>query len=79
MNRWVNAFVRIFLLCSHKGEKAWLCLCLDVPGWESVIVAVKGSGCKMILMVQSTSVDRCWFYPLIGKGYIKIRVKLKGQ
>lgn len=79
MNRWGNAFVRILLLCSHKGEKGWLCLCFDVPGWESVIVAVKWSGCKMSLMAQSTSADRCWFYILIEKGCAKIVIKLKGQ
>lgn len=78
MNRWVNAFVRVFLLCSHRGEKAWLCLCFDVSGWESVIVAVKWSGSKMSLMVQSTLVDRCWFYILIGKVIQKNVIKLKG-
>lgn len=28
-------------------------------------------------MVQSTSIDRCWFYPLMGKGSAKIIIKWK--
>lgn len=28
-------------------------------------------------MVQSTSIERCWFYPLMGKGSAKIIIKWK--